>query len=310
MKSGMLDVGDGHSIYYEQHGSGKQSAVFLHGGPGGGSPPASALRKFFDFKRWTVTTFDQRGCGRSTPYLGLHKNTTWDLVADIERLRAHLDVEKWLVFGGSWGSTLALAYGSRHADHITGMVLRGVCMMELWEFDWLYGSEGVARLHPAGWERFAGGSGLSKRKTQSTKPKQMMLAYKRRFTSRNPSVRRRATQAWWDWEADLSFLNRDKHHDQTPPRKVAALSVIENHYFLHNAWIRSGQLLAAARHFRFPVTIVQGAYDLVCPPASAYAVHKAIPHSKLVMTQAGHAASEKPTAAALRKATDGFLYRK
>ena len=308
MKSGMLDVGDGHSIYYEQHGSGKQSAVFLHGGPGGGTPPAALLRKFFDLKRWTVTTFDQRGCGRSTPYLGLHKNTTWDLVTDIERLRTHLVVDKWLVFGGSWGSTLALAYGSRHAGHITGMVLRGVCMMEPWEFEWLYSPVGAARLHPAGWERFAGGSGLSKRKTQTAK--QMMMAYKRRFTSRNPRVRSRATRAWWDWEADLSFLDRDKHHDQTPPRKVAALSVIENHYFLHNAWIRPGQLLAAARRFRFPVTIVQGAYDLVCPPASAYAVHKAIPHSKLILTQAGHAASEVPTAKELRKATDSLAAAK
>lgn len=308
MKSGMLDVGDGHSIYYEQHGSGSSQAVFLHGGPGGGSPPVSALRNFFDLSRWTVTTFDQRGCGRSTPYLSLHKNTTWDLVADIEQLRTHLGIDRWLVFGGSWGSTLALAYGSKHAGRITGMVLRGVCMMEPWEFDWLYGPAGAARLHPAGWERFAAGSGRSKRHTHSAK--QMMLAYRRRFTSRSSRIRQRATQAWWDWEADLSWLERDKHKDKTPNRKVAALSVIENHYFLHNAWVRPGQLLAAARHFRFPVTIVQGAYDLVCPPASAYAVHKAIPHSKLILTQAGHAASEKPTTAALRRATDEFLRHK
>jgi proline iminopeptidase len=251
-----------------------------------------------------VTTFDQRGCGRSTPYLSLHKNTTWDLVADIEKLRTHLGLEKWLVFGGSWGSTLALAYGSKHAARMTGMILRGVCMMEPWEFEWLYSPVGAARMDPVGWGRFADGSGLSPRKTQSAK--QMMLAYKRRFTSRSPRIRQRATQAWWDWEARLSWLESDKHPDTTPARKVAALSVIENHYFLHNAWIRPGQLLAAARRFRFPVTIVQGAYDLVCPPASAYAVHKAIPHSKLILTQAGHAASEVPTAKALRKATDGF----
>jgi proline iminopeptidase len=303
MKSGMLDVGDGHTIYYEQHGSGTANAVFLHGGPGGGIPPASIIAKLFDLKRWTVTAFDQRGCGRSRPFLGLHKNTTWDLVADIERLRGHVGVDRWMVFGGSWGSTLALAYGSRHANRITAMVVRGVCLMEPWEFDWLYAPTGVARLRPEGWDRFVTGAGLKgtrRRLTAAT----VMSAYRRRF--RNRRTQKAVVTAWADWESSLSWL-KPKAEQRMSPAKATALSVIENHYFTHNAWIRSGQLLAASRRFRFPLTIVQGAYDLVCPPESAVALHKAVRHSKLVLTHAGHAASELPTAAALRKATDAFV---
>lgn len=303
--TGMLDVGDGHTIYYEQHGAGKEQAVFLHGGPGGGIPPAKTIAKLFDLQRWTVTAFDQRGCGRSRPALGLHKNTTWDLVADIERLRNHVGVDRWMVFGGSWGSTLALAYGSRHADRITGMIVRGVCLMEPWEFDWLYSSAGVARMRPEGWERFVTGAGL--RTTRRVSANTMMRAYQRRF--RNRRTLRSAAHAWADWESSLSWL--DPRTSQAKGRmsdaKAAALSVLEHHYFQHNAWIRPGQLLAAARHFRFPVTIVQGAYDLVCPAASAVALHKAVRHSKLVLTHAGHAVMERPTAVALRRATDLFV---
>lgn len=303
--AGMLDVGDGHSIYYEQHGRTTQTphAVVLHGGPGGGIP--SNLRDFFDLKRWTVTAFDQRGCGRSTPFLGLNKNTTWDLVADMERLRKHLGVDRWLVFGGSWGSTLALAYASRHPDHVTGLVLRGVCLMEPWEMEWMYSPAGAARLRPAGWERFAAGAGFRGRRTLSASS--ILSAYGRRFHSKRARTRRNATRAWWDWEAGLSWLEPAKHPDRTSSRQATALSILEQHYFAHNAWIRSGQLLNAARRFRFPVTIVQGAYDLVCPPASAFALHKAIPQSKLILTHAGHSSAEVPTAAALRKATDELV---
>jgi proline iminopeptidase len=305
--SGMLDVGDDHTIYYEQHGTGQKQAVFLHGGPGGGIPPAKTIAKLFDLQRWTVTAFDQRGCGRSRPFLGLQNNTTWDLVADIEKLRGHVGVERWMVFGGSWGSTLALAYGSRHADRITSMIVRGVCLMEPWEFDWLYSSEGVARMRPEGWERFVAGSGLGKTRRQISATT-MMKAYERRFRTRR--TLRAAARAWSDWESSLSWLDTMQQKKQSnggmSDPKAAALSVLEHHYFKHNAWIRSGQLLAAARHFRFPLTIVQGAYDLVCPAESAVALHKAVRHSKLVLTHAGHAASERPTAAALRRATDQF----
>lgn len=305
--SGMLDVGDGHSIYYEQHGTGQKQAVFLHGGPGGGIPPN--LRDFFDLKRWTVTAFDQRGCGRSTPFLGLHKNTTWDLVADIERIRTHLGISRWLVFGGSWGSTLAIAYASNHPDCVTGMVVRGVCLMEPWETEWMYSPAGAARLRPAGWERFAAGAGFRGRRAQTVRASTVMSAYGRRFRSRRAQTRRAAARAWWDWEAGLSWLEPAKHPDHTPSRQATSLSVLEHHYFAHNAWIRPGQLLRAARRFhsRFPVTIVQGAYDLVCPPASAFALHKAVPHSKLILTHAGHSSAETETAAALRKATDELV---
>lgn len=289
---GYLDVGDGHTIYYEQHGTGKP-VVVLHGGPGGGLQ-RSALR-YFDLKRWRVTLFDQRGCGRSTPRLGLRSNTTWDLVADIERLREHVGVDRWTVFGGSWGSTLALAYASRYGNRVVRMILRGIYLGEASENDWLYKADGVSQLRPQEWAAFVRASGQPAGTRRS-----LVRPYQRRLRDRR--TRRAAARAWWGWEAALSTL--EPKPDRTPGPEAECLAVLENHYFAHHAWLRPGQLLAAARHMDFPVTIVQGRYDLVCPPISAVRLAAELPKCRLILTQAGHAASDPATAKELRRATD------
>lgn len=281
-----LDVGDGHTLYYEVHGSGKP-AVVLHGGPGGGLQRATL--RFFNLRRWRVVLFDQRGCGRSTPSAetaaGLRANTTWHLVEDIERLRAAVGVAgPWTVFGGSWGSTLALAYAMRHPRACAALILRGIYLAEPWEADWLYAEGGASRLEPTEWKRFAGA-----RRTR----KATLDYYGRRL--RSASTRKAAAASWNRWETVLSTL--EKKPVGSAPQSLALL---EHHYFNHNCWLKKGQLLAAARRLRMPVTIVQGRYDLVCPPASAVALHEAIPQSRLILTQAGHSAAEPATARALR----------
>lgn len=303
MKSGYLSTQDGHHVYWETHGSPiGRPVVVLHGGPGGGL--GRETLQFFDLRRWRVILFDQRGCGRSTPYASTRANTTWHLVADMERLREHLGLTEWALFGGSWGSTLALAYASRHAERVTGMVLRGVCLMEPWEQEWLYGPAGVARLAPEAWADFC--APVRKTTRGCSSANRVTRAY-RRLLSRK-TQRRAAARAWWGYEARLSHL-RPKA-DRTPERKVVTLAVLENHYFSHNAWIRPGQLLHAAKHFTFPVHIVQGRYDLVCPPASAVSLAGAIPHSTLTLTEAGHAAFEPATAAALKEAVAKLITHK
>jgi proline iminopeptidase len=293
-----IDVGDGHRVYYEVHGARDgRPAVVLHGGPGGGLQ-RSTLR-FFDLKRWRVVLFDQRGCGKSTPFASTEHNTTWDLVADMELLRRAVGVERWTLFGGSWGTTLALAYASRHAKRVAAMVLRGVCLMDRWEQDWLYKEGGASRIFPAEWAKFAAGAGAGAGQRKGTR-KNLTALYSRRLRDRR--TRRASAKAWWGWESAISTLKPGP--DNTSAKQTETLSVLENHYFLHNAWIRPGQLLAAARKMQFPVRIVQGRYDMVCPPASAYALAQALPHAHLTFTHAGHAASEPATAAALREATD------
>lgn len=282
-----LDVGDGHQIYYEKHGNGKPIVV-LHGGPGGGLQ-RSVLR-LFDLARWQVILFDQRGCGRSTPFLSLHRNTTWDLVADIERLRKHLEIDTWSVFGGSWGTTLALAYASRHPAVIKSMVLRGVCLLDEWETRWLYEEGGASRLFPEEWATFAAGS--------KSKSRNKTRAYHRLLSNRK--TRKAAAAAWWGWESAISQLIPTR--DRTPDRDASAIAVIENHYFSHNAWLKPGQLLKAARRMTMPVHIVQGRYDLVCPPAAAVALARALPNAQITMvTDAGHSVAEKGISAALRR---------
>jgi len=289
-----LDVGDGHRLYYEEHGNPKgKPVVVLHGGPGGGLQ--RTVLSFFNLRRWRVVLFDQRGCGKSTPFLSLHKNTTWDLVKDIEQLRDACGIEKWTVFGGSWGTTLALAYASKHMDRITAFVLRGVCLLEPWETDWLYREGGASRLYPAEFAAF-------KAKSRS---KNLTKTYRRLL--RNRRTRKAAAAAWWGWEAAISSLR--SRPDHSSPEQVESLAVIENHYFSHNAWIRPGQLLAVARRIptTVPVMIVQGRYDLVCPAESAVAVASAAPHATLYLTIAGHASTDPENAKALRKAVASLL---
>jgi proline iminopeptidase len=290
-----LPVGDGHVVYYEVHGLGKKTAIVLHGGPGGGLQRGQL--QHFDLTRWRVILFDQRGCGGSTPFLSVSHNTTWDLVSDMEKLRIHLDIDKWLVFGGSWGSTLALAYASKHEDHVSAMVLRGVCLMEAWEQRWLYEEGGASRIFPEAWPAFVAGA-KSGRGTLSQR-------YGRLLSNRK--TRKAAAKAWWNWESAISFL--EPKPDHSSPKQITSLAVLENHYFRHNAWLKPGFLLAAAAKMQIPTVIVQGRYDLVCPIASAYALRKAMTKAKcllIVSKKAGHAGSEPPTAYALRKATDMF----
>jgi proline iminopeptidase len=297
-----LDVTGGHQIYYEIHGPlDGRPAILLHGGPGGGFRP-SAL-KAFDLTRWRVVAFDQRGCGRSTPRLGLTKNTTWDLVADIEALRRLVfgETVACTVFGGSWGSTLALAYWSRYPKAVAALVLRGVCLMEPWEQRWLYTEEGAARIAPEEWRRFSKAGRLRRGTTAA--------ATTRRFRSLFRSRTRRAVDAWYRWEAQLSQLRPPKT-DRSTPKEREELAVLEAHYFSHDAWLRPGQLLAAARRIprSVPVHIVQGRYDLVCPAASAVELHRAVPHSHLqIVDDAGHSSGEPGIAAGLKAAVKELL---
>jgi proline iminopeptidase len=285
-----LSVGDGHTLYWEEHGSGIPIVV-CHGGPGGSLNRATL--KLLDLRRWRVILFDQRGCGLSTPRDSTKANTTWELVADMERLREACGLEKWAIWGGSWGTTLALAYASRHGDRVLGMVLRGVCLMEPWEQEWLYGPAGAARLNPEAWSAFCAPVG-----GRCTNYKKTMHSYAARLRRR--STRKRAAAAWWTWEAANSFLVPRPVNDK--PADVYTLSLMENHYFRHNAWLRPGQLLKAASKMQFPIYIVQGRYDLVCPPAAAVSLARAAPHAHIDIVQSGHAESEPATAAGLKVA--------
>jgi len=288
-----LEVGDGHTLYYEVHGAADgKPAVVLHGGPGGGLQ--RWVLRLFNLRRWRVVLFDQRGCGRSTPSAatsaGLRANTTWHLVADIERLRAAAGVTgPWTVFGGSWGSTLALAYAARHPRACAALVLRGIYLGEPWEAEWLYAEGGASRIAPAEWAHFS--DGYRRRTRRAT-----MKFYGPRLRSRRAATRKAAAAAWNRWEESLSVL-KPRAGVQRAPESMA---ILEHHFFSHNCWLKPGQLLTAAKRLRMPVTIVQGRYDLVCPPASAAALHAAIPQSRLIFTHAGHSAAEPETARALR----------
>jgi proline iminopeptidase len=294
-------------MYYRERGAlaGSSAAIILHGGPGGALEP-SVPRRSFDLKKWRVIQFDQRGCGRSRPsgLDGLRANTTWHLVADIERLRVHLGIDRWLVFGGSWGSTLALAYAEAHPDRVTGLVLRGIYLGQPWETDWLYKEGGASQIRPEEWRRFVAPIPLPLRSRNVTR------TYKRLLQSRDRRTRRAAARAWSRWEHSLSFLKPRSNPDTDTDSQKENMALIENHYFDHGCWLRPGQLLKAAASVlsRIPTIIVQGQYDLVCPPAAAAQLKEVMPHASLrLIPDAGHAGSEPGTAAALRKATDEML---
>jgi proline iminopeptidase len=300
-RTAMLDVGDGHAIYYERSGRpGGKPAVFLHGGPGGGVSPDH--RRLFDPELYDVTLFDQRGCGRSTPHAGLEANTTWRLVADIERLRAIAGVEKWLVFGGSWGSTLALAYAETHPGRVSELVLRGIYTLTRAELAWYY-QFGVSEMFPDKWERF-----------QAPIPEvergDMMAAYHKRLTGDDAIVQIEAARAWSLWEGGtITLLPSPEisavHGDD---RFALAFARIENHYFVHNGWLEEGQLLRDAGRLRgIPGAIIHGRYDMPCPARYAYALHKAWPEADFQLIEgAGHAYSEPGILDALMRATDRF----
>ncbi|WP_040806527.1 prolyl aminopeptidase [Nocardia concava] len=305
-EQGMLDVGDGQHLYYEVSGNpdGKP-AVFLHGGPGGGTAPYH--RQFFDPEAYRIVLFDQRGCGRSTPHIAdgasLEHNTTWHLVDDIERLRTHLGVERWLVFGGSWGSTLALSYAQTHPDRVTELVLRGIFLLRRKEIDWYYnGSAGY--VYPDEWEKFLAPV------PEAERGKDLVEVYHRLLHSPDAALATDAAVAWSTWEGATSSLlpQPDRVAETADPRFALAFARIENHYFVNHGFLDEGQLLRDIdRIAHIPGVIVQGRYDVVCPATSAWDLHKAWPGSELhLVPDAGHAALETGITHHLVEATDKY----
>lgn len=299
---GHLSVGGGHEVYYEQCGNpdGKP-VVFVHGGPGGGA--GADYRRFFDPAVYRIVLFDQRGCGRSRPYASLEDNTTWHLVADIEELRAHLSIEQWQVFGGSWGSTLALSYAQSHPERVTELVLRGIFMLRRKELLWFY-QEGASNIFPDAWEKYLA-------PIPEVERGDLMSAYYRRLTSDDEQTRVEAARAWSIWEGTTSLLYRDeKKIAETGADEFAvAFARIECHYFVNGGFFESeDQLLRGVDRVRgIPTIVVQGRYDVVCPARSAWDLQRAWPESELVVVEdAGHSAFEPGIRSALLDATDRF----
>lgn len=299
--SGHLDVGDGHSLYWELCGNPRgKPAVFLHGGPGAGCSPSH--RRLFDPQAYNILLFDQRGCGRSTPHASLDANTTWHLVADIERLRTLHGIGRWLVFGGSWGSALALAYAQTHPDRVTELVLRGIFALRRAELLWYY-QEGASWLFPDKWERFLAPIPPDERGD-------LIAAYHRRLTHADPAVRLEAARAWSLWEGEtITLLPNDAFSTQHAGDDFAlAFARIENHYFVNAGFLRKGQLIEEAQKLRqIPAVIIQGRYDIATPVRTAWDLHRAWPEARFeLIPDAGHAYNEPGILAALLRATDGF----
>jgi proline iminopeptidase len=303
-RTGFLRVSEVHEIYFEESGNPRgKAAVFLHGGPGGGTDPK--MRGFFDPKRYRIVLFDQRGCGKSRPHASLVDNTTGHLVADIERLREHLGIERWLVFGGSWGSTLALAYAEAHPQRVTELVLRGIFLLRRWEIEWFYQNPGgCAALYPDLWERYI-------EPIPEAERSDMIRAYYARLTSDDPKVLTRAAKAWAIWEGATSFLrlNPDYVARFQEDTYAAAFARIECHYFVNGGFFRSeNQLIEDVGRIRqIPAVIVQGRYDVICPIKSAWDLHRAWPEADLrIVPDAGHSAFEPGNLHELVAATDRF----
>ena len=294
---------DGHQIYYEQCGNPNgKPAVFLHGGPGGGG--SIAVRRFFNPEKYNIVIFDQRGCGRSKPHGCLENNTTWDLVDDIEALKNILEINNWLVFGGSWGSTLSLAYSQTYPKSVSEMVLRGIFMLRKKELDWFY-QEGASNIFPEAWEKFLEPIDIDQRNN-------LMAAYYKIFKSDDEEKKLSAAIAWSRWEGSTSSLsyNPDMANSFSDPKFALAFALIENHYFVNKGFLEhENQLIETGidiiRHI--PTTIVQGRYDIVCPMATAWELSKNWPEAKLIIApSSGHTAFEKEITHELIKATNEY----
>jgi proline iminopeptidase len=302
-QTGMLDVGDGHSLYWELSGNPNgKPVVFLHGGPGGGSSPEH--RRQFNPDKFKILVFDQRGCGRSTPYASLEHNTTWDLVDDIEKLRTEVaKVDRWQVFGGSWGSTLALAYAETYPERATELVLRGVFLFDQNELDWMYKPGGASQVYPDKFEEFLAPIPDSERGD-------MVEAYRKRLTSDDEDVQLAAAKAWSKWEGEIvTLLPSPSTIDHFTEAGVAvAIARIENHYMANHGWFEEGQLLRGAEKLRsIPGVIVQGRHDTCTPPAAAWKLKHAWPEVELnIVPDGGHLFSEPGILDGLIRATDRF----
>ncbi|MEM9010785.1 MAG: prolyl aminopeptidase [Pseudomonadota bacterium] len=292
-----LNVSGGHRLYVEQSGrSDGHPVLVLHGGPGGGCSPA--MRRFFDPQYYRAVLFDQRGCGRSTPHASVEANTTWDLIEDIEAIRERLEIDRWVVFGGSWGATLSLLYAQAHPERVEALVLRGIFLMTQAELDWFY-QGGVSAFWPDEWERF---TSLIPRDERDD----IIAAYHRRLFSGNHDEETRYARAWAGWESMLAALE-SRSRSGGAGEYARAFARIENHYFTHRGFLEEdGQILRDIdRLADIPGHVVQGRYDMVCPPRAAFALHRAWKGSELRMVPAaGHALSEPGIAAELVQIMD------
>ncbi|PHM29174.1 prolyl aminopeptidase [Xenorhabdus budapestensis] len=301
-KTGYLDTGDGHQIYWELCGNPEgKPAIFIHGGPGGGI--ANYHRQLFDPEHYHVILFDQRGCGRSKPHASLENNTTWHLIDDIERLRKLMRVDKWLVFGGSWGSTLSLAYAQKHPSSVSELVLRGIFLLRPQELQWYY-QGGAARFFPEKWERTL--SLLSEEERTD-----MIKAYNKRLTSNDPAVQLEAARLWSIWEGETVTLLPSVHADSFAEEQFAlAFARIENHYFINNGFMDETQQLLdhidVIRHI--PAVIIHGRYDMACQLQNAWDLAKSWPEAEFYIVEgAGHSFDEPGILHQLIEATDKFI---
>jgi proline iminopeptidase len=299
---GELRVSKLHTIHYEECGNPQGKPLcFLHGGPGGGIDPV--YRRYFDPRIWRIVLHDQRGCGQSKPFSELRENTTWNLVADIEKLRVHLGIERWVVFGGSWGSTLSLAYAETHPERCKALVLRGIFLLRRSELEWFY-QEGASHLFPDVWEGYLAPIPPRERKD-------MMTAYYKRLTSKDRRVRMQAARAWSIWEGSTSklFVDQELVKKFGGGKFADAFARIEAHYFVNKGFLkRDDQLLRDVKRIRkIPGVIVQGRYDVVCPMRSAWDLHRAWPEAKLIVVgDSGHSMTEAGIRSALIEETGRF----
>lgn len=300
-KEHFLQTHDGHTLYIEESGNAEGIPVlFVHGGPGGGC--SSAHRSFFHPEKYRIILFDQRGAGRSTPHASLENNTTQHLIADMELIREHLNVEEWLLFGGSWGSTLSLLYAQAYPEKVSGLILRGIFLARKRDIDWFY-QEGASYIFPDYWQDYL-------HPIPQAEQNQLLEAYYKRLTSSNELQRMAAAKAWSIWEGRCSTLDPNPNLVEhfADPHIALAMARIEAHYFMHNAFIEENQILnQASRISNIRTIIVHGRYDMVCPVEQAYLLHQALPNAELhIVRDAGHSAFEAGITDNLIRATDNF----
>ena len=301
LRSGLLQVSRLHRIYWEESGNPDGiPAIFLHGGPGAGASPQ--CRGFFNPEKYRIVIIDQRGCGRSMPYAETRENTTWDLVADIEKVREMLGIESWLVFGGSWGSTLSLAYAETHPERVRGLILRGIFLCRQLEIDWFTEAGGAGMIHPEQWQRYLAPIPPGQRG-------QPVQSYHALLNSPDRATALAAAKAWADWESSL--VRFEPQESDEDPEASLAVARLENHYFVHGGWFDQGRgILENAHKIRhIPTVMVQGRYDLCTPVRSAWDLKQALPEADLRIVQGGHSAFEQAVSDELVRASDEFAER-